>query len=96
MLHQRPIPLVRIELTDLAKRFPGTYATLVVLINETGMVDDVRIREGSDPGLAQYYEREIRELRFVPGKISGQAVPSELIIDLNFSSHVANANAMPD
>lgn len=92
-LHQRPIPLVRIELSELVHQYPGAKARLDVLINEKGGVDDVRVHQGSHPALAQAYEKQLRELRFVPGKIAGQTVASEMIIEIVLPYHVAPAAA---
>lgn len=90
-LHQRPIPLIRIELSEIARQYPGAKASLEVFINETGGVDDVRVRPGSHEALAQEYGKQLRELRFVPGKIAGQAVASEMIIEIALPHYVVPA-----
>lgn len=92
-LHQRPIPLVRIELGELALQYPGAKVRLDVLINEKGGVDDVRVHQGSHPALARAYEKKLRDLLFVPGKIAGQAVASEMIIEIVLPYRVAPAVA---
>ncbi len=95
-LHQRPIPLMRIELSDLAREFPGARGRYYVQINETGVVDDVRVGEGSDPALALAYQARLRAMRFVPGKITGQAVASELVIEIRFPVMIVPMSAAPD
>jgi hypothetical protein len=81
-LHQQPIPLARIDLTELAQRHPGARARFSLLIDDRGKVAEVSVRESNSAALSASYKAYLEQLRFVPGKIAGQAVRSNLVIEI--------------
>ena len=83
-LHQRPVPLRRIDLSFLQEKFPGQQAELTLRINETGTVDNLRV-ETNTPELEQAIRDFVANLSFVPGKIANRAVKSEIRIELRLA-----------
>ncbi len=87
-LEQGPIPLVNIE-----PRYPpaaGGVQGMVVLrllINESGAVDDVAIVRASPAGFFEEAAMEaFRTAKFVPGKLLGRPVKSQMTIEVDFQS----------
>jgi hypothetical protein len=86
-LHQQPIPLTRIDLTELAQKYPGARARFSLLLDKHGHVDEVSARESNSPELSASYKAYLEKLRFVPGKIAGRPVRSILVIEIALPRH---------
>lgn len=81
-LHQRPIPLRTIDLAEIQRHFPNISGTFSILIDDRGNVDKVQLLDSASSGPVEVFVAFLQEIRFVPGKIAGQAVRCELRINI--------------
>jgi predicted amidohydrolase len=80
-LHQQPIPLRPIDLAEFARIYPGARARFTVLIDEKGNVDAIDVHGGSDRAFAEAFRSFLGKTRFVPGKMGGRPVKSQIIVE---------------
>jgi protein TonB len=83
-----PRPLLPMDTGRLLERAggaPGSGVRLELLIDEHGMVNEVRF---AGPGIAGELERELRAtlaaMAFVPARKDGRAVKSRIVVSVNF------------
>lgn len=85
-LHQHPLPIGRILIEEEDRIYADSVTALAVFINAVGGVDRVHILKTDHPVQADEFAEHFRHARYVPGKIAGRAVSSELRVEVRSTS----------
>lgn len=74
------------EFSDAARqsRIQGTVL-LEGIVQTDGTITGVNVRRGLDRQLDRNALYAVKQWRFQPGKLNGQAIPVKLVIEVNFS-----------
>jgi hypothetical protein len=97
-LSQPARPLADVQINDPGDAPPGDYqATLLLYVDETGQVQQVRLRDGAlPPSLYSAAQAGFSAVRFLPGQVQGRPVRSLYPVAVSFSASaraVRNAGA---
>jgi hypothetical protein len=89
-LHQHPIPVGRVLSEEEGRVYPDSVTNLSIYVSNKGRADKVVIAATNNPALAAEFAEQFRNVRYVPGKISGLSVNSELRVEVFSKSSVVH------
>lgn len=95
-LHRRPtptrpvIPAYPVEMIGI-----NGHVILLLLVNQTGQLDHIRVIESSDPRFVQASVQAFESVDYAPGTIAGTPVNGQLMVEINFNS-AADQSVAPE
>ena len=87
-LHIRPSPIGTLLKEEAGRIYPDSSTYLLIRINEQGRVDHAEILRSTNETLAREALFAFSNARYVPGKIAGRKVKSELRVEVISSNDI--------
>ena len=87
-LHIRPSPIGTLLKEEAGRIYPDSSTHLLIRINEQGRVDHAEILRSTNETLAREALSAFSNARYVPGKIAGRKVKSELRVEVISSNDI--------